>query len=174
MNKLTTLQNFYSFSADDLVNTLPKGFYHLKVDETELGEWDDGRARLDFSTIVVSGAQAGRRGPKHQFTLGASSGVTQEGRAFEISEDDARKRMTKQVDAMMNGKPIYLAGDASAMSDSDVLEGVGQQIVNMEFIGNVRIDKNGYPRIGQVFSMSQPPKGFTTSEHQKAFDLNSI
>ena len=53
------LKDFYSYTDDELRNTLPKDTYCLKIREAEVSEWEDGRPRLDIQTEVQQ--QVGRR-----------------------------------------------------------------------------------------------------------------
>ena len=166
------LKDFYSYTDDELRNTLPKDTYCLKIREAEVSEWEDGRPRLDIQTEVVGGAQAGKFGPRHQWSLGDSDGVTADGREFHVNGEDEAKKLIRNVRAIRDGAEVVLS-EPGAYNDT-MLKEIARQIRGDQFIATVSDDKNGYSKIRRIFAMSEPPKNFKTEEVSKAFSLDNV
>lgn len=167
-----TLKGFNEYTADELRMDIPAGTYHLRVHEAEVGEWDDGRVRLDVSTRVASGVHANKFGPRMTWSLGDSDIVTADGREFHISAEDEAKKLIRDIIAIRNGKPVQLT--SPQVYDERMLREIGKQITNDEFVATVGEDKNGYLKAKRVFSMSNPPKKFQMEADAAAFNLDEI
>ena len=165
-NGARSLQDFWAVTADDISNTAPvnaKGAttYHVRVREAKVDEWDDGRARLDISTEVVSGEHTGKYGPR--ITLSEPhdyEGVTKDGRAWKTTVRQEEDKISVQLNAMMGG----MAFEFSLPIDEAAFAIMAKQLNNKEFITNVKLDDNGYLRATRVFAMSNPPPSFKDSK----------
>lgn len=167
------LKGFYDYTDEDLRQTLPKGTYHLRVREAEVGEWDDGRVRLDISTEVVSGEHVGKFGPRITWSEPKDyDGETADGRGFHISAEDGRKQIVRDSRAIRDGRDLVLSNPTSF--DERMLREIGHQITNDEFVANISEDKNGYARAGKLYPMSAPPKTFKGNEAVTMFSLDEI
>ena len=167
---VSTLKGFYDYTKDDLSTSIPAGTYQLRVRSGEVDHWDDGRPRLNISTTVVGGEHDGKFAPRLTYSVGASGGVTAAGVSFEISEEDAAKKLVRDIKAIRNGKPLALSN--SSEYDEKMLQEIGRQLSGDEFIATVGIDKNGYAKTKRVYSLSEPPKSFKSGV--AAFSLDSI
>jgi hypothetical protein len=170
----TSNKGFYDYVASDLSTTLPKDVYHLKIKDASVGEWDDGRSKLDVTTEVVSGAFAGKYGPRHTWSPRDEDfvGETADGREFVIEADKEKAKFVVQVQAIADGMDVVITNPNSF--DEAMLREIAQQIRGREFIANVTIDKNGYPRMGRLYPMSAPPKGFKAVEMAGSFSIDNI
>ena len=152
------LKSFYDYA--DVVEGIPNGTYHLRVTSAQMGEWDDGRTRLDFNTEVVSGEHAGDYGPRHTWTEPQDfEGVSRQGRAFTSTATKQAERMKPQISKVMGAYELELTNPTGW--DDQMFEEIGKQIVGKEFFGKVRNDENGYGKITSIFSLASPPKGVT-------------
>ena len=152
-------KSFLDYTKEDLKTGLDAGVHHLKVTEAVQDYWDDEgeRPRLNIQTEVVSGKNAGRFGPRHSFSIGEASGTTAEGRAWEVTGEDAAKRLVAQVvHAIHDGKELILSNPM--VVNEVTLAEIASQIVGDEFLGTVKEDKNGYDRITRFYSLINPPK----------------
>lgn len=169
------VKGFYSFTAEDLSTNLPKGTYHLKIKESSVGEWPDSREKLDITTEVVSGAFAGKYGPRHTWSVETADREverTDGSGTFTISAEKTQAMLAVQIQSIMNGLEIVLSNPTSF--DGVMLREIASQIKGREFIANVTQDKNGYPRMGRVYSMSTPPKSFKGAEVTNHFSVDEI
>lgn len=167
-----TLKGFYEYTEEDLRNTLPNGTYCLKIREAVVGFWDDGRPRLDIVTEVVGGEFDGKFGPRHQWSLGDSDGVTADGREFHVNGIDEAKKLVRGVRAIRNGADIVLT--TPDLYDATMLAEIAKQIEGDQFIATVAEDKNGYPKARRIYAMSSPPKGFKSDGVATAFNLDNV
>ena len=168
-----TLKGFYEYTTDELRNTLPKNVYQLKVRETTVDEWDDGRPKLNISTVVVGGAFDGKFGPRHTWSLGDSDGVAKDGREFHVDGVEEAKKLIRDVRAIRDGKEVVLSSPGEY--DDRMLTEIGKQIIGDSFVASVSEDGNGYPKIrGRIYAMSAPPKTFKGEGAAKAFDLSNV
>ena len=157
-------------------------FYHLVISNTDVGQWDDGRSRLDINTVVASGEYADKFGPRGTLSLGGYEGVRYtnghpEGLPFKITASEQAETLVEFV-KLIHPEPIAFdhtvgrtaAGDYIGLDDS-ALETIAEAIVGAEFIAKVREDKNGYMRWSHVHSMADPPKGFEVDTDASEFTL---
>ena len=169
---MSEVKDFYGTDTEGetLGSKLPDGTYLLSVAETEVGEWDDGRPRLDISTKVIGGEFDGRYGPRLTLSVGGSSGVAKKtGKEFTISDEDAAKRFRVTV-KMIHPAAIRMRNSGSY--DAAMLEDVGKALTDRDvFIARVKEDANGYPRIDRVNAVDDPPKGFTDPRLQSKFSI---
>jgi hypothetical protein len=166
-----SLKSFADYISNDFSETLPEGTYRLRVREASVGEWPDGRPRLDITTEVMEGEFKGRYGPRHQWSIGDSDGVTHEGVEFHVDGEREKMKLGIQVTAIHNGKQLNLTNDTSF--DSTMLTEIGKQITGDEFIGVVVTDRKGYPKIATkgVYSMSSPPSTYKSTTN---FSLDNV
>ena len=169
-----TTKGFHQYTKNDMFDNLVKGTYHLVVADALVGEWDDGRPKLDISTKVKSGQYADTFGPRHTWSLRDEDfhGVSKAGKEFVIEAEKEKAKFVVAVTDIMDGLEVVLTNPESF--DETMLKEVARQIKGREFIANVTIDDNGYARMGRVYSMSAPPKGFTTSEVASSFSIDEI
>jgi len=163
---MPTLEEFYNITKDDLDPNIPNGAYCLKVTRHEVGEWEDGRQRVDLSTEVVSGDFAGRFGPRVTWTLGEF-----EGDGWATTSDQARNKMIVQANAIKDGDVLI---SQNGLSDEDLLDEVATQVKGCQFVATVERDKNDYPRVKRVFPMSAPPKSFNGMAPKKKFSVENV
>ena len=150
------MKGFFEYAADD--GRLPDGPYHLRATTVALGEWDDGRERLDVTTEVVSGEYAGQYGPRITWTIPQEfSGTTGDGREFTSSVESQKRKISNQVTAVVDGEEIVLSDHLTF--DTTMLEEIGTQVEGREFFAIVKRDKNDYPKISRIRPLSDPPKG---------------
>ena len=166
---MTTTKGFYDAETEgeSLGVDITDGVYHLRAGEGTVDEWDDGRPRLATSTTIACGRYEGLFGPRIQLTAGASAGVSKTGRPFEISEEDAAKRIRVTVKAV-HPAPIALSNPESY--DGTMLEEIADALPGSECGGRIN-HKNGYTNLQAVFPLAEPPKGFKCECSVEAFSL---
>ena len=155
---MSELKSFYDYVASDLKTTLPNGTYLLKAKEGVMGEWGDGRPRLEVNTEVVEGEKTGMYGPRITWSLGDSDGVTADGREFHVSAQSEMDKLVRDVRSMLDESNPKLT--TPTQFDEAMLGEIGAQVVGATFIAIVKEDKNGYPRASRLFSRSNPPKSY--------------
>jgi hypothetical protein len=170
MPNTETVKGFHDYTSDDLKQNLTAGLYHLKINTAESGHWDDGRPNLTARTVVASGENAGKFGPMKTWSLGDSDGTRADGTAFHIDGQDELKKLIRDITAIMDGEELVLSDHS--VYDEVMLAEIARQIKGREFIAPVKEDKNGYDRAGKISAVSEPPKGFVSSEVQQEFTLD--
>lgn len=169
----TELKSFYAYTDDELTNKLPKGGYHLKALELEVGNWENGDPNLNMTTQVVSGEKAGMFGPRHTWSVEEFVGTNStSGNEFTITKERNCKDLIRDVRAIRDGKDIILSQPDSY--DEAMLKEIARQIKGDEFTADVTEDKNGWPRIRRFGSMTEPVKSFNGAEVAKAFNLDDV
>ena len=168
-----TTKGFYQYTREDMFDSVVAGTYHLQIKDAVANVWDDGRDKLDINTIIKSGPLAGSFGPRHTWSPRDEDfhGVAKAtGREFTISFEKDRAKFVTQVTDIMDGLEVVLT-DPSAF-DAVMLREIASQLKGREFIAVVSLDDNGYARMGRVYPMSAPPKGFATEA--SAFNIDEI
>ena len=162
-----TLKDFSEYTKEELSNLLPEGYYHLAVREATVDEWPNGSIRFDVATAVVSGAKAGKYGPRHSFSFDAYSGAN-----FSATEEDRWITFINAITAMRNGQPIDVP---SGGPTEEVLTSIAAQIKGDEFVIKVIIkDEEFNNTTGKVFAMSKTPKGLNVDEVTSAFNVDDV
>ncbi len=159
MSETLLTKSFLEYTEEDLKEGLDKGIYHLRVTGAEQDYWDDEmeRPRLNIQTEVVSGKDAGKFGPRHSFNIGEAGGVTDAGREWSVTGEEAAKRLFKQVvKAIHDGKDIFLSDPM--IINAKTLAEMAQQIVGDEFLASVDKAANGFDRIKRFHSLINPGK----------------
>ena len=152
---MTTTKDFFALAEED--GSVPDGNYHLKVVSAEVGEWDDGRARVDVNTEVMSGEYVGNYGPRLTWSIDGYEGVTGDGESFSIPAQRQRQQMASQALAIMGAYSLTLT--TPDQFDGVMLDEIAKAVVGKEFFASVKKDKGGYSRVRRVFALSNPPKG---------------
>ena len=152
-------------------------YYHLTITEAEVGEWDDGRPRLDIRTEVVGGEYAGKFGPRHTFSIGGYEGERANGRRFKIEPGEQAAALIKFVqvvhpERITFSRPVgrTAAGEYIGV-DADTLGELAAALVGCEFIAKVKLDKKDYMRLSDVHAVSDPPTGFAVEVDSQPFTL---
>ena len=163
MTQESVIKDFYDWTEDDLRTNLPAGNYHLKVTKSSVGEWDDGRPRLDIQTEILSGEHVGMYGPRHTWNAGEFSGTANAGtdseRKFTITAEQNAKLLVRNMQAIHQGE---LSISNPGLYNKAMFEEIASQLVDDEFIASVKTNRKGYDTIGRFFSVSEPPDGFMT------------
>ena len=142
----------------------------MRVTGAGADPWDDGRPRHNIRTEVASGDNAGAYGPRHTWSLGGYSGVTGEGREFTITEESNHVKLINNVLSIMNGSTPVVTNPTRW--DMSLLEELGTQLINEEFVCTISSGKNGYQKVDKFYAMSSPPNGFKLSRTEaKAFNV---
>ena len=167
------IKGMLEYLEDDLRTGLRPGDYHLKIVEAEGGSWDEEgtNPRLEIQTQVVSGLDADKFGPRHNWSINEFIFEgNDETDAFTTTKEDNVKKLVRQVVfAIHGGRELQLTDDRAY--DVNHMKEVARQIKGDEFIASVSDDKNGYPKIRRIYSMEKPPKGFKASTVVSGFSL---
>lgn len=153
-------------------------YYSLAVVEAEVGEWDDGRPRLDLRTEVIAGEYTGKFGPLHSFSLGGYTGEREDGRPFTISPVEQIESLIKFTQTVHPERILFskkVGWDNAASEylglDAETLGEIGTALVGYSFIAKVRLDKRGRMRMSDIHNPSDPPDGFESEAAAEPFVL---
>ena len=170
-----TVKSFYSYTKDDMFDSLVDGFYHLVVSEAIVTVWEsDGAPKLDINTKVKSGQFADSFGPRHTWTplFEDKHGVSKAGREYTIEASKNNAKLAVNVMNIMDGLEVVLT-DPEAF-DENMLKEIARQIKGREFIAKVTINEEGYSRMSRIYSMSVPPKGVKLDGVAAGFSIDDI
>ena len=167
------LKGFYDYTEDELSLTLKKGTYAFKVTEAKVGQWDDGRLRLDLQTQVSQGQYVGKFGPRITMNV-ETEDRTVEGAngTFEVNAEESRIQLRNRIDNIVDGRKLQLPNNKW---DDVMLNAIAKQVKGAEFIATCDEDKNGYLRAQRIYAMSKPPKSFVNGNvTKKSFNLDEV
>ena len=165
-----TTKAFYdeSYADETLGVDITDGLYHLRIGWGTVDEWDDGRPRMNQDTTIACGKFEGLFGPRIQLTLGGSTGVTQEGRSFEVTQESTESKFRVWMKALLPNPEGHFSNPG--VYDATLLEEASEAIEGNEFIGRVN-HKKGYTNLAKVHPLSDPPKGFKCECSVEALSL---
>ena len=147
------------------------GWQKLRVDSvrdvqtSDDFDWLGDQKQIQINCIVTEGEHTGAF-TTATFRVGGSSGVTKDGRAFTIKEEDTlnttRDRIARILDLRISKIDLgAIVAEPSDLLTSAKLQAVVEMTEGAVFFGDVRVDRNGWPRVGDgkthVRSLSDPP-----------------
>lgn len=128
--------------------------YHLRATGVTVGEWDDGRPRLDLTTEVVCGEFEGFRGPRITLSHGP---LVKDGEE-RVTEEQSRARLVQTLTIINTDIDL---GDGGF--DAEMYMLASKQLVGKSFYARVGRDPNNdnFDRVRMpLYALGNPPRNF--------------